>query len=165
MHTHDLAPGSTHRGAKGRGKTVQRHAWHPQKVGCGHKWIQWCKPLKFQVILLGQLLQQANKHQLLSQNQLNMVGSEIGCMFCIQRTHTCHSIHIFCVCCYTYFSPSLSWCCQKTVGTISNKKRPCTVLEHYLLSLGALKKMIPQGHAHSSAPYPSPYTPRYPPIK
>ena len=52
----------------------------------------------------GQLLQQANKHQLLSQNQLNMVGSEIGCMHCIhsiQCLHTCFSVHthveIFCV--------------------------------------------------------------------
>ena len=51
-----------------------------------------------------QLLQQANKHQLLSQNQLNMVGSEIGCMHCIHCTQclrTCFSIHthveIFCV--------------------------------------------------------------------
>ena len=36
-----------------------------------------------------QLLQQANKHQLLSQNQLNMVGSEIGCMHCI------HCINVY----------------------------------------------------------------------
>ena len=38
-----------------------------------------------------QLLQQANKHQLLSQNQLSMVGSEIGGMeriHCKQCTHT-----------------------------------------------------------------------------
>ena len=54
--------------------------------------------------MIMQLLQQANKHQLLSQNQLNMVGSEIGCMYRIAlHTHTCFSIHthveILCVCC------------------------------------------------------------------
>ena len=27
----------------------------PQKVGCRHKWIQWCRPLKFQVKLFGLL--------------------------------------------------------------------------------------------------------------
>ena len=40
--------------------------------------VECMTTLKVRTVLFNQLLQQANTHQLLSQNQLNMVGFEIG---------------------------------------------------------------------------------------
>ena len=101
-----------------------------------------------------QLLQQANKHQLLNQNQLNMVGSEMGCMFCIHRiqcTHT-HALvytHMWKFSMYaaTPISPNpFRGVAKKLLIPFLDKNGPCTVHEHCLLSLGVfIKKPV---HEH-----------------